>query len=92
MGVERHGLEGFRKGGEENKNFIFFFERERELREVGILNERAKIFWNLINFIFQSFFNKWTIRNFKKMKRFLEILLENVKRTKLIDSRILMVK
>lgn len=92
MGVERHGLEGFRKGGEENKNFIFFFERERELRGVGILNERGEIFWNLINFIFQSFFNKWTIRNFKKMKRFLEILLENVKRTKLIDSRILMAK
>lgn len=92
MGVERHGLEGFRKGGEENKNFIFFFSRERELRGVGILNERAEIFWNLINFIFQSFFSKWTIRNFKKMKRFLEILLENVKRTKLIDSRILMAK
>lgn len=42
------------------------------------MNER-KFFWNLTNFIFQSFFSrtgKWTIRNFKKMKRFLEILLK----------------
>lgn len=44
VGVERCGLEGFRKGGEDFIYLFFFFQRERKrVKFVGISNERKFI-------------------------------------------------
>lgn len=51
MGVERCGLEGFRKW-----RGFYFFSRERELDGVGISNERAEIFLESDKFYFSIFF------------------------------------